>query len=241
MRSLALALAVAALGLLFGMVIGDRTYSESEAATPTTFSIVMYQRGAVAGCETPIEPGCLLLQFDLSRVPIPDLEARPDGAKGSGKWCDGDRIGYALAYFFFCHEDPGSHPFLNGVRIQLTQYPGSASYLINDKNMAELVNGTAPYRYEQAAIPIDYSYPGASFDLLHCRAGFNGALGGKNRQLLARFIIPPVSPVNSKVKAYYQLGGAVVFIHDTLGSLARLQIASVDNCYEYREARFNPS
>ena len=188
------------------------------AAAPSFFEIKVFR-------VSPAEDFAL---FHLSTLPVADLEANPEnGVKGNGKWVFGDRNAYHSAHFFFQHEDPGGHPFVNGFRIQVQVYSNlpDGAVRINDRNGVE-INLGSPYPYEKATIPVDYSRPGAVFDFYHVRNG-ESAGGCRNCSLLARFVLPPVSPTNPKVKWYYQLGGLAVAVHDTYGPIARVIVSGV--------------
>lgn len=215
-----LALLALAVGMVAGFLSGHPRISPAAPVAPTTFDVTMAETAS----------GEVFFRFRLSTLPVPDLEPRPDGSKGSGKWVFGDRIAYDTAYWFFAHEDPGAHPFLNGIRIMVQQYnagpPPGKVFLINDRNGVE-INLRRPYPYEKATIPLDYSRPGATVHLYHHRPNFESASGCRNCQLLATFVIPPVDPANPKVKWYYQLGGLVVAVHDTYGPIARIIISGV--------------
>lgn len=159
-------------------------------------------------------PGAFVFRLNFSTAVTRDLEPRPaDGVFGTGKWRGGDRTNYDTAWLFFDHEDPGQHPFVTGFRIVVQSYhPPGFSTRINDSGIAECSDSgclaSAPYPYESGAVlPVDRSRPGATFEFRHARPN-------KGQQLLVRYVVPPVSPTNAKVRWYYQLGGTVVAEHD---------------------------
>lgn len=169
-----------------------------------------------------------LYQFRMSKTDLWDLNPRWDDCVfGSGHYAGGDRVGYHTAYFFYAHQDPDKHDYLDAIRFVVQIY--GASPRLNDKHMPELpVQGLPPYPYERGAtVAVDKSIPGGVVELWHNRTT-------QYDQMLAEFIVPAVSEQNPKVRWYYQLGGLFVAVHDDHGPVSRLIVTSMHPHYAYR-------
>ena len=187
-------------------------------------------------------PGKLWFSFRFSRLATPDIEPRPDGQRGSGQWTDWpadpaahgcDRIGYDTAYCFWEHQDPGVHNFVVAIRFFVQRYGNAFTVQINDRYMREdpfragrETGGVPPYPYEVVpAVSVDHIRPGGIVEFIHQRE--------KGRQVLATLDVPAISPTNSRVRWYYQLGGLFVAELDGV-PLARVIISATHPAYTYR-------
>lgn len=169
-----------------------------------------------------------LFRLTFPTVATLDVEPRPDGVRGRGRWVAGSRPEYDTAIVFWEHEDPNQHPFVTGIRIVVQSYHGpDIGVRINDRGLPETPTAR-PYPYEPGSVtPVDCSRPGATFEFIHIRPD-------KVRQVLARFVVPAVSPENPKVRWCYQLGGFVVAEHDDVGPVARIIMSGMHPSYTYR-------
>lgn len=180
-----------------------------------------------------------LANFTFSLVAQADLTPRTDGVRGSGKWIGGFRNGYESAFAIWQHEDPGAHPFVDAMRVQFqvfAAHPLLIPFRILDRGMPELcgsVTCAMPYPYETPAQigSQDFSFPGATVEFYHHRPMEPDKVD--RVQLLARFVVPAVSPLNSKVKWYYQGGGTVIATYNGVVAL-KLIFSAMDPFYRFR-------
>lgn len=202
------------------------------------------------------QPNHFLWLVSLSRTPLPDLPVsaadkankgfnagfsryndklnNPPGAKGA------DRIKYHTIYFFWQHQDPGFHDYLDALRFFYQNYGAGGGALI-DSGMTENPFGTvgesqgfAPYPYEPGQnVPVDHSHPcPCTIEVYHQR-------NVKFAQLLQRIVVPSPDPVNSGTTVYYQLGGLFVIENATQGVVARIIVTAMHPAYTFRIAGVN--